>query len=92
MADEKGPMELNDDSLQGLEITEDDLENPGDLQAYTTMCGTFRDAVIQFKETEIDRLYSRPVSAITAEFKFADEMVEAERRETEIKRDLNRET
>lgn len=87
MADEKAPMEPNDESLQGLEITEDDLETTEDLpQAYTTMCGTFRDTVIQYKETEIDRLYSRPVSAITAEFKFAEEMVEAERREAERKR------
>jgi hypothetical protein len=69
MADGNAPLEPNDESLQALEITEDDLEvNPG-LESYTTMCGTFRDAVIQFKETNIDRLYARPISSITAEFK-----------------------
>ncbi|WP_262418966.1 hypothetical protein [Streptomyces sp. SP2-10] len=83
MADEKAPMEPNDESLKELEITEDDLECTDDLARYTTMCTTFRDTVIQFKETDIDRLYSRPVASITTEFKFAEEGVEAERREAE---------
>ncbi|MBL1110178.1 hypothetical protein JK361_37450 [Streptomyces sp. 5-8] len=83
MAAEKAPMEPNDESLKELEITEDDLECTDDLARYTTMCTTFRDTVIQFKETDIDRLYSRPVASITTEFKFAEEGVEAERREAE---------
>ncbi|MEU2030742.1 hypothetical protein [Nocardia amamiensis] len=72
MADEKAPMEPNDESLQGLEITEDDLEitgDPGDpVERYTTMCTTFRDGKIQFKETNIDTLYSRPIKSITVNF------------------------
>lgn len=69
MADEKASMKPNDDSLQGLEITEDDLEtSAGFLEAYTSVCATFRDAVIQFKETDIDRLYTRPIGSITVNF------------------------
>jgi hypothetical protein len=92
MADEKAPMEPNDESLQGLEITEDDLETTaGFLEAYTTVCATFRDAVIQFKETGIDRLYARPISSITAEFKEAENVrpiaaIAAELEETKTKR------
>jgi hypothetical protein len=63
------PMEPNDELLQDLEITEDDLEINASSEKYTTMCGTFRDLVIQFKETEIDRLYTRPIAAVNAEFK-----------------------
>ncbi|AYV32905.1 hypothetical protein EES41_39730 (plasmid) [Streptomyces sp. ADI95-16] len=92
MADEKAPMEPNDESLKELEITEDDLECTDEVARYTTMCTTFRDTVIQFKETDIDRLYSRPVSSITTEFKFADEAVESERREADATKDRGEET
>jgi hypothetical protein len=92
VADEKAPMEANDESLKGLEITEDDLECADDVARYTTMCGTFRDTVVRFKETDIDRLYSRPVASITTEFKFADEAVEAERREADTAEDRGDET
>ncbi|MFH8694494.1 hypothetical protein [Streptomyces chartreusis] len=91
MADEKAPMEPNDESLKELEITEDDLECTDDLARYTTMCPTFRDTVIQFRETHIDRP-SRPVASITTEFKFADEVVEAERREADMTQDRGKET
>jgi hypothetical protein len=91
MADKKAPMEPNDESLQSLEITEDDLEINANNPYYTTMCATFRDTVIQFKETEIDRLYTRPISSITAEFKETESIrplssIAAELEDTETKK------
>jgi hypothetical protein len=69
VANENSPMEPNDELLQDLEISDDDLAVDASSERYTTMCGTFRDVTIQFKETEIDRLYTRPIAAVSAEFK-----------------------
>jgi hypothetical protein len=93
MAEEKAPLEPNDESLAGLEITEDDLAvGKGEgLASFTTMCGTWRNAVIQFGETEIDRYYTRPITSITAEFKETENVrplsdIAAESEESETKK------
>ena len=72
MANENSPMEPNDELLQDLEISDDDLAVDASSKMYTTMCGTFRDAKIQFRETEIDRLYTRPIAGLNIEFKEVD--------------------